>query len=474
MGLMSSACNSHMPQTVEQQFLLLFSLFNGSSTVEAITKDSSTSLATILLPLYEHKDNSLVASLLLTCARLPGLAHFLPRLEGGPHMHSGIFYGRRTSEEEESVPLAELLTRAIGELRALGGSEHEGAFANMLDRRCEQLQKKSMWRNSGSSSWGDGSSNRLSFGDSRWDSVAGVDDDDWDTSGCDGSAWSSQKYYERLEEAAAEAEATASAELQTLSRWRELKTVSHPDRAFTSVLHVAAAGVRNDGICKAPTVSDFALESRALRSCEVVAQISFSGMADYPNTKCPITQNEFSPGDEARQLPSGHLLEPDAFEQLLALAREEKRLAKNPFTREIIPPHVSLEGTRVLASRPLDVLNAIVGSVPRSERGESAVSPSLGFDVSFHAAAKSAVAVSMQQRLASDKVDYAQQTNESQVDVLLLLPDPAKLTTDNNVCAAADAALSQLIGQLEAQRQEDTLYVQEMLPLYSTASNHNH
>ena len=58
--------------------------------------------------------------------------------------------------------------------------------------------------------------------------------------------------------------------------------------------------------------------------------------------------------------------------------------------------------------------------------------------------------------------------------MLLLLPDPAKLTTDSNVCATADAALSQLIGQLEAQRQEDTLYVQEMMPLYSTASNHNH
>ena len=439
-----------------------------------IQKDSSTSLATLLLPLYEYKENSLVASLLLTCARLPGLAHFLPRLEGSPQMHSGTFYGRRMSEDEDTVPLAELLTRAIGELRALGGSEHEGAFASMLDRRLDQLQKKSMWRNSGSSSWGDGSSNRLGFGDSRWDSVAGMDDDDWDASGCNGSAWSSQKYYERLEEAAAEAEATASAELQTLARWRELKQVAHPERAFTSVLHVAAAGVRDDGICKAPSVSDFALELRALRSCETVAQIRFSGMADHPNTQCPITQNEFSPGDEARQLPSGHLLEPHAFEQLLALAREEKRLARNPFTRETIPPHVSREGTRVLASRPLDVLNAIVGSVHRSERGESAVSPSLGFDVSFHAAAKSAVAVSMQQRLASDKVDYARQTNESLVHVLLLLPDPAKLTTDSNVCATADAALSQLIGQLETQRQEDTLYVQEMMPLYSTASNHNH
>ena len=55
-----------------------------------IQKDSSTSLATLLLPLYEYKENSLVASLLLTCARLPGLAHFLPRLEGSPQMHSGL------------------------------------------------------------------------------------------------------------------------------------------------------------------------------------------------------------------------------------------------------------------------------------------------------------------------------------------------------------------------------------------------
>ena len=57
-------------------------------------------------------------------------------------MHNGTFYGRRMSEDEDTVPLAELLTRAIGELRALGGSEHEGAFASMLDRRLDQLQKK--------------------------------------------------------------------------------------------------------------------------------------------------------------------------------------------------------------------------------------------------------------------------------------------------------------------------------------------
>lgn len=462
-------------------FLQLYNLFQGASRVECIgwSSDCAASLATLLLPLYKHEPDSLLMSMLTTLARQPGLGRFLCAFQGSTttvHHNGGVYYGKKISDvDSETVPLADLLTKLLSELRALGGPEdnHHNVFPVMLNRRLEQLQRNSM---RSSSSWGNNS-----WGDNSW----GLGNDDWDgmdTGGEGSSTWggggSGTWGFEKFEEAAAVAEAAASKELQDLSSWRKwlLVDTAQTARCFVPVAHAASPA---DATAKvrasmAPAVSDFKCEARSLRSVETVEELVYVNdpQTSAPNDCCPISLTSFEAGQLVRRLPAGHLLSADSFLELLKSSRNDGKPPRCPFTRRLIPPHVSARDTWLLASRPLECLglDALVKSVPRHERGEAAVSSALGFDVSGHAAAKSAVAKDMLARIKTDIAYFAKQSNESSAHVLLL-SDSAELTTDEAARAAAEDALVQLIQRLELQQSKDTAYVNELIPLVVRQAN---
>jgi hypothetical protein len=463
--------------------LLLYNLFQGASRVECInySSDCAASLAEILLPLYTHEPDSLLMSMLTTLARQPGLGRFLCAFQGSTSTFGhkgGVFYGKKTSDaDSETVPLAELLTKVLLELRALGGPDdsHHSVFPVMLDRRLEQLQGSSM---RSSTSWGTNS-----WGDNSW----GLGNDDWGTGGMDGmdtggdgsSTWggggSGTWGYEKFEEAAAVAEAAASKELEDLSSWRKLLTdAAQAARCFVPVAHAAspADAAAKGRVSTAPAVSDFKCEARSLRSVETVEELIYGPQTSAPNDCCPISLASLEAGQLVRRLPAGHLLSADSFDELLKSSRNDGKPPRCPFTRRPIPPHVAARDTWLLASTPLECLDldALVKSVPRHERGEAVVSSALGFDVSGHAAAKSAVAMDMLARIKADIAYFAKESNASCAHVLLL-SDSAELTTDEAARAAAEDALMQLIQRLELQQSKDAAYVNELIPLVVRRAN---
>lgn len=136
-------------------FLTLFHLFTGHTSLEHLSRhanpDAGASLATMLLALcHDAEKPSILTSILMSLARRPGLAPYLPALKveaGG--LISTVFRGLaaaagydgeemgRQSQPAGPTPLATLLTTVQHELRTFSTSEE--LRTTMIARRVENL-----------------------------------------------------------------------------------------------------------------------------------------------------------------------------------------------------------------------------------------------------------------------------------------------------------------------------------------------
>ena len=131
----------------------------------------------------------------------------------------------------------------------------------------------------------------------------------------------------------------------------------------------------------------------------------------------------------------------------------------------------------VLSTRPLSVLliDEYVMFQSRDERGLSAVSDAMPFDVSGHPQAKSDVAKSMSARLQADMRTFAKQENGGKTAKLVrMLDSDVRRYVQSNDTSALDGVethIRTLLSALEKVRDEDNQYVSGALPWLIAQSN---
>jgi len=138
------------------------------------------------------------------------------------------------------------------------------------------------------------------------------------------------------------------------------------------------------------------------------ANAAYTAGAGY-NDSCPISLCDFEEGEAVVRMPNGHLIASECYEQLLEVARRERKPPCDPFTRRELPPSTSAEEMRLFSTAPLQALRLerFFTQLPRGEAERAQVSAELSFDVSAHPDAKSKVARDMLTRLSGDTLAYA-------------------------------------------------------------------
>ena len=139
-------------------------------------------------------------------------------------------------------------------------------------------------------------------------------------------------------------------------------------------------------------------------------------------------------------------------------------------------PACSAEEIRHFCGAPLQAVSARwCTQLGRAELGLTPVEPSLGFDVSAHPDADSKVARDMQTRLGADAREFAEQINPSASCRLTFLLQPDAIVADSpdgrESRARAELELRELMGELMAQREHDSLYVRRTLPALLERAN---
>ena len=161
----------------------------------------------------------------------------------------------------------------------------------------------------------------------------------------------------------------------------------------------------------------------------------------------------------------------DCYEELLRVARKDRKPPADPFTRRELPPSTSEAEMRHFCSAPLQALGLerFVASLARSELGHAEVRSSLQFDVSQHPDARSKVAVDMIDRLEADTEVYARVSNASTVPCCVFLSDAIAnevvSNPDGNARQAAAAEVRGLINELAELRERDAASVRDALPM---------
>lgn len=213
-------------------------------------------------------------------------------------------------------------------------------------------------------------------------------------------------------------------------------------------------------------VSNLSCSSRELREVNSCVQVLYTSTAGY-NDCCPITLCEFNDGESVVRLPNGHLISSAAYEEMMKLARNERRVPVDPFTRKELPPSTSAEEMRHFAAAPLEAigLERYVTRIARSGLGQAEVHPYLSFDVSHHPDARSKVARDMLSRLVADTQVFALEHNSSSVPRCVFLPDPSAAVRDEATRAAAADRVRELLNDLADLRERDSAAVRDSLPL---------
>ena len=235
-----------------------------------------------------------------------------------------------------------------------------------------------------------------------------------------------------------------------------------------------------EGVTGKKLISDHSCALREARAVESCKRVSYSEAAGF-NSSCPIYLVDFDEGEEVMRLPDGHLISVEGFDQMLDIARRERKTPTDPFTRRELPPSTSAEEIRHFCSAPLEVLGLerFVTRLARSELAQPAVEGVLGFDISAHPDARSKVALDMLARLSADAEEYAQSMNESLVS-RCVLPSPdggtmllsaADVVSMPSAREAAEAHVLLLLEELTALRERDATVVRDALPLILKRAN---
>jgi hypothetical protein len=175
----------------------------------------------------------------------------------------------------------------------------------------------------------------------------------------------------------------------------------------------------------------------------------------------------FEEGETVVRMPGGHLISAECYEQMLGIARKERKPPVDPFTRQELPPSTSDEEMAHFCSAPLRALDLdrFVTKLARSELGEREVSATLGFDVSRHPDARSKVAIDMLSRLSADAVIFAKGLNGSSVPRCVCLREAELVVRDSAARDSAAAQVRELLAELTELREKDAAVVRDALPM---------
>ena len=399
------------------------------------------------------KDPSLLNSILLCMARVPELGPLLPEfVDDRIIRRRDLFCGVPTSEEP-NTPLALLLRSVLTEIHAVGGVPtarlptnapltRQAARARaeilrlMQRRRVDNLTKERVWGGGGLfgrrgmaggaiSVWGGNLDLPVAgggLGAGRGFGVGTGAEHVAESHTCGGRAVSFGGFYGGeggfggggfygggcdLEHLTKVTEEQVEREMQRLEALSDLRVSVCDDGFLSRTLSGAARDALTslhqqtfDSIllplsegASAPPASNHSCAEREMRPREPCPLISFRGERAPLNTACPVTLCDFEEGEMVRRLPRGHMLSEQAFEQLVAAARRDHKLAVCPFTRADIEPGTGVEELLQFCDTPLDALglDEYVEQIPRRDLAQELASPKLGFDISNHPDAHSKV-----------------------------------------------------------------------------------
>ena len=230
-------------------FLMMYQLFQGSCVCRVVRNDCGPSLATLLLPLLpDVRSKTLLSSLLLTMARKPSLARFLPEFADNRKYKRRETYSGVPLPDEPEAPLGVLITQLVTELGALarprGDPVREAVAERVLSRRVESETRKHVFSFGRVSFAGGGGAE--GGGINAWASGGGGGGGIGPIGGGGGAS------YAQLEEQQVQTEQQCARELADATDWSDLQMLQRRKRRKETVeinLQLKAAG-------QSPTVVD--------------------------------------------------------------------------------------------------------------------------------------------------------------------------------------------------------------------------
>jgi hypothetical protein len=150
--------------------------------------------------------------------------------------------------------------------------------------------------------------------------------------------------YRDLDAVAREVEEQTSEEVRQLGRLAELKAMHREGTVRRLATEAATAALVRlwrtsvEGVplgrhqLKRAAVSNHMCSVREVRAVTTCAKLPYTKGAGYNDT-CPISLCDFEEEEVVVRLPGGHLIASEAYDDLLRAARNERRIALDPFTR---------------------------------------------------------------------------------------------------------------------------------------------